>query len=221
MIIEGRRRFGNWYSEDILRAMNGREQVEVEIKLRVADAAVMRRKLGRLGAKPVRRVHERNVLYDTTAGALRRAGKLLRLRWNNAAAVMTVKAPTVRRGAISARYKVRRELEFAVDARKAQAALRAAGFVRGFRYEKRRTSYRVPDAGRVKVELDETPIGCFVELEGAPRAIDRLARRLGYTRNDYITANYLTLFLQHCRRAGLRKKHMLFAKRRVAHGGKG
>jgi len=42
-----------------------------------------------------------------------------------------------------------------------------------FRYEKYRTTFRLPDsnawANGLLIELDETPIGTFVELEGPPR----------------------------------------------------
>lgn len=212
MIIEGRARFGNWIHGDILRAMRSAGHVEVEIKLRVSRPAAMRRKLRLLGARPIRRAHERNVLYDTPDGKLRRAGKLLRLRWNNGDAVLTFKAPVGKKDARDARFKVRREIEFSVDARLMRRVLAAAGLVAGFRYEKYRTSFRVPRANHVKVELDETPIGCFLELEGQPAAIDRLARRLGYARSDYITANYLALYLMDCRAKGKRARHMVFAK---------
>lgn len=192
--------------------MRGASHVEVEIKLRVNNLAAMRRKLAGLGARRIRRVHERNLLFDTPDGELRRAGKLLRLRWNNGDAVLTFKAPVRKKEGRAPRFKVRREIEFAVDAPWMQQVLAAAGLVAGFRYEKYRTSFRMPRANRVKVELDETPIGCFVELEGEPHAIDRLARRLGYARGDYITANYLALYLMDCRAKGKRARHMVFAK---------
>ena len=49
------------------------------------------------------------------------------------------------------------------------------GFRPCYRYQKYRTLFAV---GELQVCLDETPIGCFVELEGAPEAIDRAAERL-------------------------------------------
>ncbi len=212
VIIEGWRRFGNWIPGDILRAMGRAGHDEVEIKLPVPDIAVLRRRLGQMGAQRLGRVHERNVLFDTPDAALRRAGKLLRLRWNNRSAVLTFKRRVARKRGAAARFKVRHEIEFPVDGGKVAAVLAGIGFVPGFRYEKYRTSYRVAGATHVKLELDETPIGCFLELEGAPAAIDRLARRLGYAAGDYITANYLMLFREHCRTKGLRAAHMLFPR---------
>jgi adenylate cyclase class 2 len=68
--------------------------------------------------------------------------------------------------------------------------LEQLGFVPEYRYEKYRTSFAV--AGVVAC-LDETPLGCFVELEGEPDAIDRLATRLGFGPKDYIRASYREL----------------------------
>ena len=50
-----------------------------------------------------------------------------------------------------------------------------AGLEPWFRYEKYRSTYRLPGLPGVKVELDETPIGDFLEVEGAARGIDRAA----------------------------------------------
>jgi len=87
------------------------------------------------------------------------------------------------------------------------------GLVPAFRYEKFRTTYRLPRAPGVFVELDETPAGIFLELEGAPKAIDRAAKVLGYGPADYITKSYWGLHLEFCRRRGLPQRDMLFRSR--------
>jgi len=61
------------------------------------------------------------------------------------------------------------------------------------------------------VELDETPVGNFVELEGPAEAIDKAAEALGYTRKDYLVKNYLALYAEDCRRRGVPPGNMLFA----------
>lgn len=194
--------------------MRGSRQDEIEVKLRVVDARGLVRRLRGLGARRIRRVHERNVLFDTAEQALGRAGKLLRLRWNDHEAVLTFKSPVPGRGVARRRYKVRREIEFALDAPEEMARVfEGLGFRPFFRYEKFRTTFRLPGEKTLKVELDVTPIGCFLELEGAPRAIDRAARLLGYARKDYITANYLTLYREHCRSRRRPRGDMLFGKK--------
>ncbi len=68
-------------------------------------------------------------------------------------------------------------------------------------------SHHLSTVGRAKswargllIEVDETPIGTFVELEGPPAAIDRAATELGYSKRDYIVTNYLSLYVEDCRR---------------------
>jgi hypothetical protein len=60
------------------------------------------------------------------------------------------------------------------------------------------------------IEIDETPIGVFVELEGPAKSIDRAAKLLGYSRRDYIVTNYLSLYLEECRRRGKKPRNMVF-----------
>jgi adenylate cyclase class 2 len=84
-----------------------------------------------------------------------------------------------------------------------------------FRYEKFRTTYCLPDskrwARRLLIELDETPIGTFVELEGPSAAIDRAATELGFSDADYILTNYLCLYQQECERVGAVAGDMTFS----------
>lgn len=117
------------------------------------------------------------------------------------------------------RYKVREEVEVGVaDPEKLRQILEALGLRGWFRYEKYRTSFQLPAATRwaagLLVELDETPIGEYVELEGPPQAIDRAATLLGYGPADYITKSYLALYLDQCRRRSLPAADMLFPARK-------
>lgn len=188
---------------------------EVEIKLRVSDKAAIRRRMKQIGARKVSRVHERNTLFDTPDGVLRRAGKLLRIRWNKSDAVLTFKEPVQGSTAHKNRYKVRREIEFPIPRPgQLEDVLAGMGFVAGYKYEKIRTTYRLRSEKQLKIELDDTPMGCFIELEGTRRAIDRVARRLGYAPADYITANYMVLYHEYCKRRGQWPGNMLFANKR-------
>jgi adenylate cyclase class 2 len=209
---------------------------EIEVKLRVEDAAAMRRVLRRMGARAVRRVHEMNTLFDTPQGTLRKQGRLMRLREETAEMgrrgkryLLTFKGPVKSKqarlmaqagpeasGRRYERYKVREEAEYMVGGPRALlAVVGPAGMRPSFRYEKVRTSYRVPGAGRVHVEFDETPAGVFLELEGSRRAIDRMARRLGYRPADYIVRSYPALYFEECRRRGVQAGDMVFGRRKA------
>lgn len=210
---------------------------EIEIKLRVGSVAEFRSALARLGARPVSggtgRIHERNVVFDTADNELKRRGQLLRIRvetpdtpdprrarTSSKRTILTFKRPFAgrRAGIANGRHKVREELELQVaDSGALTTIFKALGMRAWFRYEKFRTTYRLPESARwatgLLIELDETPIGTFVELEGPYKAIDRAAKALGFSKDDYILRNYLQLFADHCRRKGDRVGDMVFAKR--------
>jgi len=94
--------------------------------------------------------------------------------------------------------------------------LRALGYAQSFRYEKLRAEWT---DGKGQVVVDQTPIGNFCEIEGAPRWIDATARKLGVSAADYITKNYATLFLEWKDRTKSRVEEMTFkAMERSKHG---
>ncbi len=174
------------------------------------------RDLRGLGARRGRRVFEENVLYDTVKAGLRSAGCLLRIRIetpNGAQAhtdesvrgILTVKAPPPAERRERSRYKARLERETDIkDPQRWPALLQSLGFRTGFRYEKLRTASVLLEG--LHLSLDETPVGTFLELEGSPKAIDRIAKALGYAVRDYVRANYYGLFAADCRRRRLSAK---------------
>jgi adenylate cyclase class 2 len=82
-------------------------------------------------------------------------------------------------------YKIREEHEIRVsDHEGVSRIIERLGFRPCFRYEKFRTTYRLPGIRNLKVEVDETPIGLFLELEGPGREIDRAAARMGFGRAE-------------------------------------
>lgn len=187
--------------------MSGAANREVEIKLRLEDPGEVRNLLRRAGFRVRRRrVFESNLVFDTPELALRRAGKLLRLRVAGGKHLLTYKGP-----AEPGRHKSREEIELAVsDPRALALILERLGMRAVFRYEKYRTEFERPGA-RGLVTLDETPIGNFLELEGAPEWIDRTASELGFTGADYITASYGRLFAEYAAGQALPDSEMVFA----------
>jgi adenylate cyclase class 2 len=214
---------------------------ETEIKLEIKDERAFRRVLKKLGARPlgagIGRVHEENVIFDTPQGGLAKHGQLLRIRIETPEArgktkkghakhrvVLTFKRPIVRPatgdGAEVSHglHKVREEIEVEVaEAAKLAEIFEGLGMSGWFRYEKYRTTFQLPAsktwARGLLIELDETPIGTFVELEGPAPAIDRAAEELGYSKRDYVSKNYLVLYMEECRRKGEQPRHMVFPGR--------
>jgi adenylate cyclase class 2 len=190
---------------------------EIEIKLRVKDLPALLRRLRRLGAHSRGRVFEQNTLYDTPDSSLRRLGRLLRVRTETPSSARLVRAG--RHGGVLTskvpvplsrppRYKVKFESELSVQSpRRWPKNLHSLGFHPSFRYEKYRSTFRLP---RLTLDLDETPVGVFLELEGNPKAIDRAARALGFSRREYFRGTYWDLYAADCRRRGRAVKDMIF-----------
>jgi adenylate cyclase class 2 len=177
---------------------------ETEIKLRFGSVAEARERLEPLGLTLLAaRAFEDNVLFDRKQEPLAPAGKLLRLRRFGDRALLTYKAPAFGSG----RYKVRREEETHVAEPQAfERILDGLGFAPVYRYQKHRTIYAL-DA--LQICLDETPLGCFVELEGTPAAIDDTAARLGFGLDDYIVDSYRDLQTRAARERGEEAGDML------------
>ncbi|RMG47597.1 MAG: CYTH domain-containing protein [Acidobacteria bacterium] len=170
---------------------------EIEVKVEVRDADAARARLGAAGAVArTPRYFEDNRVYDDESRSLERSGRLLRLRSIGNRHILTLKeTPDPEEGA--ERYKVRLEHETTVgDPHEADRILRSLGFLVAYRYQKYRQSYRL---GEVTVELDETPLGVFLELEGQPVDIDAAAERLGFGPSDYITKTYRMLHRERSR----------------------
>jgi adenylate cyclase class 2 len=192
---------------------------EIEIKLRVSNLPALMVDLGRQGALERGRVLERNTVFDTPDSDFRRQARLLRLRLETPApsagvrggrkrAMLTSKVPAPR--SRSRRYKQNLEREAEVRfAANWTGILGRLGLRAGFRYEKYRTAFRLPG---VHLDLDETPVGVFLELEGNPRAIDRVARALGYSPRDYIRSTYWDLYRRECERRRRNPGNMLFPR---------
>jgi adenylate cyclase class 2 len=207
---------------------------ETEIKLVVSDVKAFERKLKKLGGKTVGagngRVHEFNRIFDTPDGGLAKHGQLLRIRTETPQGtgkrsgtprvVLTFKQPTERGiGEAGARFKVRDETELEVsDAGPLAKIFEGLGMRGWFSYEKYRTTWKLEASARwakdLLIEIDETPVGTYVELEGPPEAIDRAGEALGYSRKDYLLKNYLTLYAEDCRRRGVTPGNMLFAAKK-------
>ncbi len=177
---------------------------EVEIKFLVDGLKSLERKLRAAGFRRVTpRTREMNTLYDLPGIPLRRRGELLRVRRYGKTWTFTHKA-----AARAGRHKSRTETETVVrDGARLDGILRALGFQPTFRYEKFRSEW---SDGRGHVLLDETPIGNLAEIEGAPRWIDRTAKKLGVAPGEYITASYAGLFFDWKARTGSAAEEMTF-----------
>ncbi|HTP01593.1 MAG TPA: class IV adenylate cyclase [Anaerolineales bacterium] len=177
---------------------------EVEAKFYVRRLEDIKRRLEAAGAVLVKpRVLEVNLRFDTHEGALRQAGRVLRLRQDAKVRLTYKDLGRVQDGALS-----RRELEFDVsnlDA--AREFLEALGYEVSFIYEKYRTTYRLDD---LEIDVDEMPYGNFVEIEGSGSPIQPTAEKLGLKWSSAIQSSYSQLFEALRARRGLEFRDLTF-----------
>jgi len=186
-------------------------QLEIEVKLRIRNLQRLRRDLLEMGCKErVARSLERNWTWDFPGQLLRQQGKLLRVRQYSGRCLLTFKGAAKQ----SRHFKIREERETAVqDRRILDLILERLGLQVMFRYEKFRTSYSLRLRGErrsVDLSVDETPIGNYLEIEGAEADIQKVAEQLGFGEDAFIKESYLTLFAKSRSRKG--RRDMVFPK---------
>lgn len=169
---------------------SGAEREESEVKLPCSDLAALRERLRKAGGSLRTHEHfEANELYDDADRRLASAGRMLRVRQVDGATTLTYKGPP----RFAAGIKVREERETTVaDARELIAILAGLGLSRKFRYEKKREEWSLHAC---VVALDHTPIGDFVEVEGAPGDIRRALGALELDSSTAIPYSYVRLYL--------------------------
>jgi adenylate cyclase class 2 len=164
--------------------------IEIEVKLKVLDLKTTRQKLLELGCQIVRDFYrEWNALYDFPDGRLARQQEALRLRLAGQKAFITYKGPPQK----SRSFKIREEFESEIKSIKDfKKILKKLGLRPVFEYRKKRMLARFD---RVRITLDESEVGCFLELEGKRSDIVRLAEKLGYSRRDFIKSDYVQMIM--------------------------
>jgi adenylate cyclase class 2 len=164
---------------------------EVEVKVRVDDLDAVRGRLLALGAALLKeRYHEENTLYDRRDRRLTERREALRVRRIGRKTFVTFKGAPEK----SRRFKIRTEHETEVRNGKAFVRiLQALGFVPLVRYAKDRT---VLGKGTLKICLDKTTFGSFVEFEGEREKIVRMAKALEFPQKDWIRKDYVQLLIE-------------------------
>lgn len=182
---------------------------EIEIKLRLADAAALRERLEACGARRAGQVREVNSIFDRPDGSLQRADCALRIRrvaplgavesspspspgGAPESAWLTFKGPRT-----GSSPQTREELEVRVqDADALVAILARLGLLERVVYEKRREAWRLEGC---EVALDELPgLGRFVEIEGPDeQAVRNLRTRLGLEQAERVNETYVELADRH------------------------
>lgn len=162
---------------------------ELEVKFYVNKLGRVKDRIQSSGARLIQpRTHEYNLLFDNTTGDLTQMSQLLRLR-KDTEVRLTFKGRKIQ----SDEIHLRPEIEFAASSFvAAQEFLEALGYQVCFVYEKYRATY---DLHGVSINLDEMPIGNFIEVEGpSSDLIHEVSAKLKLDWDKRILQNYRQLF---------------------------
>lgn len=161
---------------------------EIEVKIEVSDLEDIKKRILSCGASlEKRRFLEENTLYDYPSQSLYEKGEALRLRKINKKYFLTFKGSPQK----SRKFKVREEYETEVkNGKQFQKILKKLNLKPVFNYKKYRTLFRKRG---LKICLDETLVGDFIELEGDREQIVRFALALGFSKKDFVKQDYIQL----------------------------
>jgi len=162
--------------------------LEIEAKIKVDDLQAIKEKLLALGCQVEKDFYrEQNIFYDFPDQRLTKNKQALRLRVIGKKAFLTFKGQPLQ----SRSFKIREELETEIkNFKHFKKILKKLGLKQIFEYRKKRMLLR---KDRVKICLDESEAGCFMELEGKRSDLVRLARQLGFSRKDFLTTDYVQM----------------------------
>jgi len=178
---------------------------ETEIKVIIGDPGDFCRQLAVLNPTiHADRHFEDNYLLDFPDQQLRSRQCLLRIRSAGGRQFLTYKGPPRSEGI----FKVREELETVFDdAAILLQTLERIGLRVCFQYQKYRREFAV---GELRVAVDETPVGNYVEFEGPEDGIREAAARIGIDESRFLRSSYYTLYLDYCRDRGETPGFMVF-----------
>jgi predicted adenylyl cyclase CyaB len=163
--------------------------IESELKFQVEELGALRERLTELEAERLSpSALEDNWVLDRD-DTLRQAQCLLRVRQDRNGARVTWKGPARFDGPL----KQREERECGIEgAEEMLTVFERLGFSVVHRYQKHREEWRL---GGVKVALDHTPMGNYVEFEGD--GAETLAQRCNFSLENVERRSYLRLYLDY------------------------
>lgn len=164
---------------------------ETEVKIEIKDVDKIKDRIRSLGAELIKDRHlEENTLYDFPDQLLYRQHQALRLRTANKKIFLTFKGTPQK----SRKFKIREEYQTEVKSTKnIKKILKELRLVPTFKYKKYRSVYRIR---RLKIFVDETSFGKFLELEGERNEIVKIANALGFSKKEFIKLDYIQLMKQ-------------------------
>ena len=181
---------------------------EIEAKMKVADLAVVRKRLETAGAIRSGKELETNSFFDTPDHRLRSADRGLRIRVavdekGKSRCLITMKGPLQ-----AGEFKTREEIQFSADdAGAVRKIFENLGYQLTLAFEKRREAWLFAEC---EVELDEMPyLGTYIEIEGKSEQTIAAARQaLGLADLPLISTGYISLLSRYLEEHQIKDRHI-------------
>ncbi len=147
---------------------------------------------------------EDNIILDRR-GELKTRGALLRVRQFGRYTIVTFKGPV----SFNSGFKSRDEVQTGIESfDRAISLFDSLGYRPTFRYQKMREVWKLRDS---EVVLDRTPIGDYLEIEGAENEIATIAEELSLEMANAIRASYVDLYKRERRVRADLPENMVFS----------
>jgi predicted adenylyl cyclase CyaB len=180
---------------------------EIELKFKIENPDLIRKKLKEARAKFIGKAFERTIKFDTKNGDLEKQEKFLRVRtgFEN---VITFKKKINK---FDKNFKEREEIEVEIsNPEKMKKILENLGFTKKWVMEKYREKWIL---GNAEVVIDKLPkMGNFIEIEGSKKVIQKTAKILGLDLKKGITRTYWGLWEDFRKRKGIKEENIIFKK---------
>lgn len=176
--------------------MNNGQNEEIELKLRVDNLNNLENKLQNLGARLIKSIHQKDLLFDAIFAKFDQRDQALRLRietdnQGRSRSIFGFKGtPIDSEKGLRSRPEYETEVE---DPEKLQKILEAIGFYVAIVLEKGRNLY---EADGVEIAVDKFDFGTFVEIEGLPDQIEIVRGKLELFKTEPITKGYIQLWAE-------------------------
>jgi adenylate cyclase class 2 len=180
---------------------------EVELKFKIENPGLIRKKLRNLKAKFIGKAFEKTIKFDTKNDGLKKQGKFLRVRtgFEN---VITFKKKINK---FDKNFKEREEIEVEIsDPAEMEKILENLGFTKKWLMEKYREKWILKNA---EIVIDKLPFGNFIEIEGSKRAIQKTAKILELDLKEGITKTYWGLWEDYRKEKSIKEKNIIFKRK--------
>lgn len=179
--------------------------IEKELKFEIKDLSRLIDYLKEHGAILLNKSKEKTIRLDTLNKDLEKRGVFLRVRAGSKSTI-TLKEKI----GDDKNVRTRKETEFEIQ------DIEAMAYILGrlsFDYSRIMEKYRINlEYKEAKLSIDELPFGFYLEIEGAERRIEAVAKELGFNPEEKILMTYWGILEEYNKKHKTSKKDIIFPR---------